>query len=167
MKRRSLLLSLPACAATANASPLDWFNSVSLGRKVVVPTLQYLDARPQHNALLTMWYFWGTWCGPCRETIPWLHTRAKKHPELQVIAITDETAEVVKPFVARVPMEMPIAMDTERKLFGEFSVRAVPYAVVLDRGGVVVWHGQPKELDGQPSLADLLDRARRAAAPKS
>jgi thiol-disulfide isomerase/thioredoxin len=166
MKRRSLILSLPAWVPAVQASPLDWFNGVSLGRKVVVPPLQYLDAKPQDNPLLTMWYFWGTWCGPCRETIPWLHKWAKAYPELQVIAVTDETAEVVKPFVARVPMEMPIALDTKRKLFGEVSVRAVPYSMVLDRAGVVVWRGQPKELEGQATIGELLERARQAAAAK-
>lgn len=167
MKRRSLILSLPALAPMAQASPLDWFNGVSLGRKVSVPALPYLDDKPQDNPLLTMWYFWGTWCGPCRETIPVLNRWAKTHPDFQVVAVTDEAAEVVKPFVARVPMDIPVALDTKRKLFGELKVRAVPYAMVLDRGDVVVWRGQPKELDVQGAIPAMLDRARQAAAPRS
>ncbi|MFG6464771.1 TlpA family protein disulfide reductase [Roseateles sp. DXS20W] len=167
MKRRALILSLPALAPVAHASPLDWFNGVSIGRKVSLPPLPYLDAAPQDNALLTMWYFWGTWCGPCRETIPLLNRWAKAYPEFQVIAVTDEAAEVVKPFVARVPMEVPVALDTKRKLFGEVKVRAVPYAMVLDRAGVVVWRGQPKELEAQAAIPGMLDRARQAVGPKS
>ena len=47
--------------------------------------------------------FWATWCGPCRKSIPHLTKLQKEYGSdgLTIIGISDEEADVVKPFVQR------------------------------------------------------------------
>lgn len=148
MSRRSCL-ALPLLATpfvTQAANLLSWFNGISTGQQVTVPQLTYLEERPPAGCALTMWYFWATWCGPCRDTFPHLNGWRSTHAEMEIVAITDEDAAVVGPFVAKVPVSVPIALDTRRQMSGSLKVRAVPYAMAVNRKGTVVWHGQPKGL---------------------
>ncbi|MBQ0959990.1 TlpA family protein disulfide reductase [Ideonella sp. 4Y11] len=153
-------LTLPLLAATplAHANLMDWFNGISLGQRIAIPELAYLDRRPRAGSALTMWYFWATWCEPCRETFPLLNEWRRSEPGLEIIAVTDEDAGKVSPFVAKVPVELPIALDTRRQLFDPLRVRGVPYAMTLNRQSVVTWRGQPKELT-TAQLKDLLSAA--------
>lgn len=145
--RRSLMFSAISMPVTsAYAGLMDLLNGVSLGKKVAIPELRYYSKMPRPNRSLTLWYFWATWCGPCRETMPLLNDWVDRYPDLGVVAITDEGEDVVRAFSAKVPMEVTIAMDVERKLFNSMHIRGVPYAMLLNNDSVVVWRGQPKEL---------------------
>lgn len=159
LHRRSFL-TLPLLAANplAHANLMDWFNGISVGQRITLPELAYLDRRPRNGSVLTMWYFWATWCEPCCETFPLLNEWRRLEPTLEIVAVTDEDAGKVTPFVAKVPVDLPIALDTRRQLFDPLRVRGVPYAMTLNRQGVVTWRGQPKELT-TARLRELLGAA--------
>lgn len=163
MHRRHLLAVLAGGLATASsrAGLLDWFNGVGLGQQIEIPPLRYLAQPPGEPRPLTLWYFWATWCEPCRSTLPVLNGWLQRHPDLQIVAVTDEAEDPVRAFMGQVPMQMPVALDTGRALLGPLRIRALPYAMLLDRRHRVVWRGQPKDLAADELQALL----RQAAAP--
>lgn len=163
MDRRDFLgLPLLVAPPIATADMMDWFNGVSLGEVVTLPELLYLGQRPRTNGYLTMWYFWATWCEACRDTFALLNDWHRNKQSLEIVAITDEDAAKVRPFIAKVSADIPIALDAEHQLFGSLHIRAIPYAILLNRKSVVIWRGQPKDLK-DTSLQDMLEKAAVAA----
>ena len=81
--------------------------------------------------------FWATWCPPCRKEMPdlqALYTRFKDQG-LVILAISDEDAGKVKPFVAERHVTYPILLDPGRKVNELFQVDGIPKSFVYDRNG--------------------------------
>lgn len=95
--------------------------------------------------------FWATWCGPCRMTIPHLTELQKKFKDQQVVVIgvSDEPADTIQPFVAKMgeKMNYTVAADQDRKTsaayMGAFGESSIPHAFVVNKDGVIAWHGHP------------------------
>ncbi|MBI1349425.1 redoxin domain-containing protein [bacterium] len=107
--------------------------------------------------------FWGTWCPPCRESIPHLTEVQKKYGErgLVIVGISDEEAETVRPFVAKQGdrMKYTVAIDKEQKTteayMGAFGLDSIPSAFLVDRKGKVVWFGHPQDEELEERLERL------------
>lgn len=95
--------------------------------------------------------FWATWCPPCRTSIPHLTELQKKFKEKDVVfvGVTDEKADVVKPFVKKLgdQMDYTVAIDqdgqTGRGYMQAYGQNGIPTAFVVDKAGNVVWVGHP------------------------
>ncbi len=84
--------------------------------------------------------FWATWCPPCRKEIPDLEA-LYKHFEDQgfvVLAISDEDAAKVQPFMAGEKVTFPVLLDPHRKVNTLFQVDGIPKSFVYDRTGKLV-----------------------------
>lgn len=89
--------------------------------------------------------FWATWCGPCRETMPFLDTLYKKYnPQgLEMMGITTEERSVVEKFIKQKPTAYPIFLDGMGAANKAHDVSGYPTAVLVNRDGKVVWRGHP------------------------
>jgi len=95
--------------------------------------------------------FWATWCPPCRQSIPHLTALYEKYKDsgLQIIAVTNEEPDVVKPFVEKQgdKMTYPVAIDGNgtmvRDYMSAFGKNGIPQAFVIDTKGKIVWEGHP------------------------
>ena len=84
--------------------------------------------------------FWATWCPPCRKEMPDLQSLSKKFKDKGsvVLAISDEDAAKVKPFVSAQDMKYPILLDPEKKTAQLFQVQGIPHSFLYDREGKMV-----------------------------
>jgi len=84
--------------------------------------------------------FWATWCPPCRKEMPDLEALGKRFgPQgLVILAISDEDAGKVKPFIAEHQISYPILLDPGRKVNETFRVEGIPKSFVYDRDGKLV-----------------------------
>src|SRR5215470_15894484 len=60
--------------------------------------------------------FWATWCGPCRMTIPHLSKMQdyfSKSGKVAIVGVSDEDADVVKPFVKAWDKKMRYAVAVD------------------------------------------------------
>lgn len=95
--------------------------------------------------------FWATWCGPCKVSIPHLTEMQAKFKDKGVtfVGISDETAEIVKPFVKKMAekMDYVVAVDSDRKTsdayMRAYSQNGIPTAFIVDKEGKVAWVGHP------------------------
>lgn len=79
--------------------------------------------------------FWATWCPPCRKEMPdleALYTRFKDRGFV-VLAISDEDAGKVAPFIAERHATYPILLDPGRKVNRLFQIDGIPKNFVYDR----------------------------------
>jgi peroxiredoxin len=84
--------------------------------------------------------FWATWCPPCRKEMPDLDALYNKFKDqgFVVLAISDEEAAKVAPFIAERKISYPVLLDPGRKVNDAFVVEGIPKSFVYDRGGKMV-----------------------------
>ena len=84
--------------------------------------------------------FWATWCPPCRKEMPDLETLYKQFKDqgLVILAISDEDAGKVGPFIAEQKVTYPILLDPGRKVNELFQIEGIPKTFVYDRSGKLV-----------------------------
>ncbi len=84
--------------------------------------------------------FWASWCKPCIQELGFLKKLAAQHPEELVVfgIATDapETMAGVRRTVKRKRLNMPILLDSEGSVMGNFNPRGVmPFSAYIDRKG--------------------------------
>lgn len=113
----SLLLALPLAAPAFAAPELDL---QSLKGKVV-----YID-------------FWASWCGPCRQSFPWMKAMHDQYGKdgLAIIAVNvDQEKKKADEFLAEFNPAFSILRDPKGELAAQFKVQTMPSSFMLDRQG--------------------------------
>ena len=84
--------------------------------------------------------FWATWCPPCRKELPDLEALYQRFGSrgFVILAISDEDAAKVKPFVADRKLTYPVLLDPGRKVNELFQVEGIPKSFVYNREGKLV-----------------------------
>jgi peroxiredoxin len=84
--------------------------------------------------------FWATWCPPCRKEMPDLDALYHRFQNqgFVILAISDEDAKKVKPFIAERNISYPVLLDPGRKVNELFQVEGIPKSFVYDREGKLV-----------------------------
>jgi peroxiredoxin len=103
--------------------------------------------------------FWATWCPPCRKEMPDLDTLFSKFKDqgFVVLAISDEDAAKVSPFIAERKIGYPILLDPGRRVTESFKVEGIPKSFVYDRAGKLV--AQSIDMRTQRQFLEMLAQA--------
>ena len=103
--------------------------------------------------------FWATWCPPCRKEMPDLETLYKEFKDqgLVILAISDEDAGKVTPFVAEQKVTYPILLDPGRKVNELFQIEGIPKTFVYDRSGRLV--AQSIDMRTKRQFLEMLSQA--------
>ena len=103
--------------------------------------------------------FWATWCPPCRKEMPDLDALYKKFRDkgLVILAISDEDAAKVDPFIAEHKYAYPILLDPGDKVTKQMAVEGIPKSFVYDREGKLVAQAMDMRTRGQ--LLEMLSHA--------
>lgn len=115
--------------------------------------LEWIKGGPAQltSGSITVVEFWATWCPPCRTSIPHLTEIEDrfKDQDVTVIGVSNETADIVRPFVEQMDekMEYVVAVDRQGHVWkgymDAFGVRGIPHAFIVGKDGNIVWHGHP------------------------
>lgn len=93
---------------------------------------------------------------PATDQLGGLDGLAKKYAgKLNVTVLARETEEKVRPLVLDCPRNYYVALDDNGKTFSNFGVQYIPFSVLADARGQVLWFGNPAQLDGK-TLESLL-----------
>jgi len=82
--------------------------------------------------------FWASWCGPCRQSFPWMKSLhdAKAKDGLVIIAVNvDQEKKLADAFLAEFSPNFNIVFDQAGQLATEFKVAGMPSAYIIDRDG--------------------------------
>lgn len=136
-----ILWSLAGCGpnigvAVGNTAP-DFSVEGATDEKVV--SLKSLEGK------VVLLEFWATWCGPCRDVAPVIERLHRDHEKdgLKILSVSNEPRGTVEKFIKASPHSYPIFLDRDNSVNQMFGIMQIPYAVVIDRKGKVVYSGQP------------------------
>jgi peroxiredoxin len=107
-------------------------------------TLSDLQGKARHlqdlRGKVVLVNFWATWCPPCRKEMPDLDALYNKYKDqgFVVLAISDEEAAKVTPFISEHKISYPVLLDPGRKVNDAFIVEGIPKSFVYDRSGKMV-----------------------------
>jgi thiol-disulfide isomerase/thioredoxin len=160
MDRRSVLATVAAAATAAAAAAavllpaaqagiMDLFNGVKVGARLPAHDPVWLNGAVPAGATMTLIDFWATWCAPCREVIPRLndlHARFAVRG-LAIVGLTDESPDTARAYLKRVPIDYVAAAGGTVPLRKSLDIKALPYAIAVDRANLIVWCGTPDEVD--------------------
>jgi thiol:disulfide interchange protein DsbD len=119
-------------------------------------SLTALDGKPVDLAgKVTVVNFWATWCVPCIQEIPGFNKLHRDYTPKGVtvvgVAMDEEGAARVKPFLAKHPMEYTVALGNDALKQEYKTDDGLPITVVFDRSGKEI-----KRFTGYLSEPDLL-----------
>jgi peroxiredoxin len=112
--------------------------------------------------------FWGTWCGPCVESIPALRSLNKKfskEPSFVLIGVSSDTEEEVwRAFTTKEKMIWPQFWDRERRVQRAFNVRAFPTYIVIDHEGIIRFRSSGTSWERSAYLSDAIKKHLKVVA---
>lgn len=119
------------------------------------------ELKANRKGSLVLLDFWGSWCVPCRQTMPALKGLQSKYGAqgLEVVGIAYEMAGSPQEQAYKVTEVTQKLLINYRQLLGsgpncvvktQLGVRAFPTLVLIDEQGTILWRHE-----GRPSSADL------------
>ena len=106
--------------------------------------------------------FWGTWCEPCRVSLPSLkELAAKVDPAKVAIVSIDEgdSRENWERFIEKNGMTWFQVYDGDRSLHRDFGVDGYPRYHVLSKDGIILEQFKGWKQNGESTISDALARA--------
>ncbi|NQT62990.1 MAG: TlpA family protein disulfide reductase [Candidatus Marinimicrobia bacterium] len=131
--------------------PLLLIVALSFGQEKNLPKVNLKDMKNKTHSLnklvdgqVTLINFWATYCVPCRKEMKHLNRINKTYADqnVQVIGISiDDSRTVgrVKSMVKSQKLKYTILLDTEQKLYKNFNTSAMPFSILVDAQGKILW----------------------------
>ena len=138
-----LFLAVPVRAAEPPRAP-----SFDLPARTGSVTLDSLQGK------VVLVDFWASWCGPCRQSFPWLGAMAARYGAkgLVVVAIDlDKDRELGEKFLQSLKPPFTVAFDPAGKTAEAFHVEVMPSSYLVSRRGQLVYSHPgfyPQDVDG-------------------
>ncbi|MFW9605011.1 MAG: TlpA family protein disulfide reductase [Pseudomonas sp.] len=86
--------------------------------------------------------FWASWCGPCRQSFPWMNALQEKYKDknLRILAINlDVNQADANKFLAEVPAHFEIAFDSKGITPKLYAVKGMPSSLLISPDGKVIF----------------------------
>jgi cytochrome c biogenesis protein CcmG/thiol:disulfide interchange protein DsbE len=95
--------------------------------------------------------FWASWCGPCRQSFPWLNEMQARYGArgLQVVGVNlDAKGDDARKFLTETPARFQIAFDPAGATPRAYGIKGMPSSVLVGPDGKVLFqHAGFKEAD--------------------
>lgn len=106
--------------------------------------------------------FWASWCGPCRQSFPWMNEMQAKYGArgLQVVGVNlDAKTDDARRFLAETPARFAIAFDPAGATPRSYGIKGMPSSVLIGPDGKVLYeHAGFKEAD-RAELEQVIKKA--------
>lgn len=136
MKLKVIMLAALLTASSAQAldqgAPAPQFDLPGLEGAVKLAKLQgkvvYVD-------------FWASWCGPCRQSFPWMNEMQAKYGAkgLQIVGVNvDAKSDDARQFLTATPARFAIAFDPQGATPRSYGIKGMPSSVLIGPDGKVL-----------------------------
>jgi thiol-disulfide isomerase/thioredoxin len=101
---------------------------------------EYLSSEDLRGKVILL-DFWGTWCGPCRDAVPYLTDLNKKYSQKAFVLISvdsNDEESVWREYIAKNKMNWTHMRDADGKIRRLFQVNAFPTYILIDHEGIIL-----------------------------
>jgi thiol-disulfide isomerase/thioredoxin len=126
------VLAAPSAGALEKGAPAPQFDLQGMDGAVKLAKLQgkvvYVD-------------FWASWCGPCRQSFPWMNEMQAKYGArgLQVVGVNvDANNADARQFLASTPARFAIGFDPQGATPRSYGIKGMPSSVLIGPDGKVL-----------------------------
>ena len=84
--------------------------------------------------------FWASWCGPCREEMPYLQQVYDEWTGKGLVLLTidiGETPAAIKKFFAENNLSLPVLLDSDKEVGRVYGITGVPETFLIDKNGII------------------------------
>lgn len=85
--------------------------------------------------------FWASWCGPCKQSFPWLNDMQAKYGSkgFQIVGVNvDANSADAKTFLTANSAKFAVAYDAKGSTPKAYGIKGMPSSVLLDAQGKVL-----------------------------
>lgn len=86
--------------------------------------------------------FWASWCGPCKQSFPWMNAMQDKYQAqgFEVIAVNlDANNEDAQKFLVTTPAKFTVAFDSKGQTPRQYGVKGMPTSYLINSDGKVIY----------------------------
>ena len=108
--------------------------------------------------------FWGSWCPPCRESVPILKELQRKYAAsaFQLVGISsDGDEDKWRRFVESHNMDWTEYLDTSGEIQQAFAIDSFPTFIIVDKDGVIRFRQSGMDSETGRDLEDVINQALR------
>ena len=141
-RRKNGLQSIAFCTAALAGLPA-W--AIDAGAPAPAFDLPTLDGKSRLNDLrgkVVYLDFWASWCGPCRQSFPWLNEMQSKYRAqgFEVVGVNlDAKSDDARKFLAETPAKFTVAFDTSGATPKSYAIKGMPSSVLIGPDGNVLY----------------------------
>ncbi|MFD1774846.1 thiol-disulfide oxidoreductase ResA [Paenibacillus rhizophilus] len=84
--------------------------------------------------------FWGTWCKPCEQEMPYMESQYKRYKNLGVEILAVNIAEsdiAIESFVERHGLTFPVLKDKDQAVTEAYDIIPIPTSFLIDKNGTI------------------------------
>lgn len=84
--------------------------------------------------------FWASWCGPCRESFPWMNELQAKYAArgLRIVAVNvDAKQSDAQKFLTDIPAQFAVAFDPKGQLPAAYGIKGMPTSYLIGADGKI------------------------------
>lgn len=103
--------------------------------------------------------FWASWCGPCKQSFPWLNEMHAKYAAkgLQIVGVNvDAKRADADKFLAEVPANFRVAFDAQGDTPKRYQIKGMPSSVLVGPDGKVIKVHSGFRADERKELEDAI-----------
>ncbi len=130
-----ILLTLAGCSSGYNTqlpTSAPDFNLKDLNGQIV--TLKQSRGKP------VFINFWASWCGPCRDEMPFLQETYNNYKDKGLVFYEidwGETPDAINKFFKDNGYSMPVLLDLDRSVGQTYKITGVPETFLIDKNGII------------------------------
>jgi thiol-disulfide isomerase/thioredoxin len=99
--------------------------------------LESIDFKQYPNKVVYL-DFWASWCGPCRQSFPWLNQMHEKYKDRGLVIIgvnLDRDIKMAERFLVKLPANFLLYSDPTGEVAKQYQLQGMPSSFIFDGKG--------------------------------